>query len=242
MQTSNTPSLSLFSKNNFQFLLFLWAADPLHDARRRRRGSAKQWSRSKGKRLYLAARVSIYPVLSFISIPWKLFRGPFSIGEPIPASFSQAVPQPSRSSRSAYLRAFPSIKQPRAWFWYILHSRHYLTREYDLRSHTTTWDLWWCRSSGAIVLPFSSVSKNVYIFCFYRTSRYTRIQLISRIGILHWILFQRSLDITIGCVHDTTNYVQDCQSFLNTSNIRIPLSMEFNTENSIRLEWKFTRQ
>lgn len=87
---------------------------PFYDARRRRRGSAKQWNRSKGKRLYLAARVSIYPVLSFISIPRKLFRGPFSIGEPIPASFSQAVPQPSRSSRSAYLRAFPSIKQPRA--------------------------------------------------------------------------------------------------------------------------------
>lgn len=84
-----TSPRSLFSKNNFQFLFSFLATDPFHDARRRRRRSAKQWKRSKGKRLYLAARVSIYPVLSFISIPWKLFRGPFSIGEPIPASFSR---------------------------------------------------------------------------------------------------------------------------------------------------------
>lgn len=39
------------------------------------------------------------------------------------------------TERSAYLRAFPSIKQPRAWFWYILRAGYYLTREYDLRSH-----------------------------------------------------------------------------------------------------------
>lgn len=51
--------------------------------------------------------------------------------------------------KSAYLRAFPSIKQARAWFWYILHTGLYLTREYDLRAYKLSkgfevGDLWRC--------------------------------------------------------------------------------------------------
>lgn len=66
-------------------------------------------------------------------------------------------------SRSAYLRAFPSIKQPRAWFWYILHPGYYLTREYELRSHTPGFmeipSLYRCRTSNSI-----SPSPSVVLF------------------------------------------------------------------------------
>lgn len=115
--TRFTASLhSLFSKkNNFQFSLFVSQRsipytmlveeddDPRNNGSEvRARGAVS--SRSS---LYLSGSI-------FYQHPVEAISWPFLYRRTYPSQFLPAVPQPSRSSRSAYLRAFPSIKQPRA--------------------------------------------------------------------------------------------------------------------------------
>jgi hypothetical protein len=51
-------------------------------------------------------------------------------------------PHHSKTTLTAYLRALPSIKQPRARFSYTPRARHYLTPEYDVPWSKCTLDLW----------------------------------------------------------------------------------------------------